>query len=413
VAARLSVQLFELLKRPGLPGATSDALEDLIDSLENLRTLLNRRFDARDSDRLGQWVLVSFDLLDALKESISDWLQRSPNIVSVSIERSGIPSIKERIQTHFDSLKQALDSSPNDSPETWTDVSSLIHSIDGRAFWSNSFGSSTFHISAPGFRSKLSLAFSNLSDSDITDIMKLLDASSLGVVSILKWDCFLDTFGDRIEDALNAFKLFRRKGYFAGYISHSRGVELLRGCAQGAFLVRFAINVPANLVILSQQNSGDEGIVEIPVISRKGLHRIDGSEEFLSLGDLIESHSPQCQFPAPTLHPNAQASVFRQSLSREETEKLLVNEPVGTYLFRSSASMPGALILARKGRSGVNQALVIAQDGAYVIKGPDKTRYQSIDDIVARNRSRLRYPYVKVPTEPARHDMYGFVDDLL
>ena len=367
--------------------------------MESLRSLLSHKSVNQiiniHPSAISQWVIAANDLLKDVFEFLTDW-QRRATIERYLENKSSTRQVLEdrisRLENHVNILKGVVRINPSDlfgEIPKLTDVSHLLpKESEALKFWSLKIGSSTYEASFKDFKVKLGDQFPNLSNRAWDQLKASLDVEDTGFVTIHRWGSFIEGFGPDISNALNQMEETLGEDFFAGFLTSDDTVAVLNMCDPGAFLIRFSTHEPCALVIAHKTVSSV--IKQNLIISQRGFFELDG-QRYNSLKEIIVANKEDYKFPAPSVRSIARAKYFKGFLSKDETTRLLENQPSGTFLFRFS-SEAGNLVVGYKVGEHVRQTRVFAepQNGGYKL---GQTIYPKIEDIVRLNPLRLRIPF--------------------
>eukprot|EP01097_Dermamoeba_algensis_P001298 TRINITY_DN1495_c0_g1_i1.p1 TRINITY_DN1495_c0_g1~~TRINITY_DN1495_c0_g1_i1.p1 ORF type:complete len:367 (+),score=57.52 TRINITY_DN1495_c0_g1_i1:102-1202(+) len=169
----------------------------------------------------------------------------------------------------------------NATAQTTEDAfSPLMYLVDpeGKAFWSENFGPTTFMVPWKKFEKSIRLAneLEGKSEDEIARSLSrtsyILDYLKTGMVSIYRFAEFLKIFSPLKNSLDNVDQLVDKK-WFSGYMPREESTRLLSGHAPGTFLVRFSRSSPGSFALSYVDVTKNVQHVKIPVEEKKNKNQ--------------------------------------------------------------------------------------------------------------------------------------------
>lgn len=418
-------------------------LENYIDTVETLRASLNHSsiniLQESQSIVTTQWFTVCSDLLDETVEilknfdptSIRKYLRRDSNTRRLVDQRflrlDHMKQSFQRILKDFSIAAAVTSTSVLDEAATTATTSlQLLSNVtqyfyipinsEGLEFWLTNFGVSKYSVDYSEFQSRLNEQFL-FPDRTWIQIKAILDFAGNNLITFHKWASFLENFGGYFEsilDTMDHMNVLLNDFCFVGYVSLEESISILKCSPPGSFLIRFLTSTQPNGFVLSYRveddDDGNFSFRQCFITSSKrenGKFELDDDEYdghfFASIQDIIAMKMNECRscckFPSPLIRFVARLNFFNGFLTKEETVRLLQDQPNGTFLFRFSSSQPGSLILGFKVEGTVHQArVIIEKDGRFRLGtggsgSNNQPAYYSVEELIHLNQHRLKTPF--------------------
>jgi hypothetical protein len=220
-------------------------------------------------------------------------------------------------------------------------------------------------------------------------LRRILDPGRTNFVSQFKFSEFLKGFGplSRVED--NVTRLLSQP-WFHGFISARESELLLADAAQGVFLLRFSKSTTGSFALAFKSSSSVNHIM-IQSALPEGFKIREGKATFKmfeSLEAIIKNYDFVLKQPFQS-HLTAQ-TWFQGDLTAAETEDLLQDTGVGTFLIRFSSFKAGALALSfAVAGNAVRHARIIPErpGGPYYVDGEvNAPRFTTVVQLVEHYR---------------------------
>lgn len=228
----------------------------------------------------------------------------------------------------------------DDSAATYMSRDVMIIDVEGKQWWKQTFGSVVM-VDWKAFIGAMSNKFPGIiGPKEASQLQSILDHSNTSHLSSYKFSEYLKGFGPFQQCVTNTKRLLAQS-WFHGFLSSHESELLLRESRQadGTFLVRFSKSKPGSFALAFVQGGGVKHIL-IESAMPEGLkiseQMSSGSTRvFSNLEDIIAHY--KFVLKTPYIDNVSRQPWFHGDLSAEESNELLGEQPIGTFLVRFSS----------------------------------------------------------------------------
>jgi hypothetical protein len=287
------------------------------------------------------------------------------------------------------------------SPEYEDEDFGIIGDPQGRQFWKQMCGLRATIVDWQTFFAALQRQCPDPIDARL--LQNILDYSRTGFVSQYKFSEFLKAFGPLAQCLRNVNALLS-KAWFHGFLSSKECELLLDAAPKGTFLVRFSKSTTGSFALAYKCKDGPSSPqtmqhILITASLPEGFKIREGRSAFKVFEslDAIVAHYAFVLKIAFASRITEQPW-FQGDLNAAETNELLLDKPVGTFLVRFSSAKPGALALSFVDKDGaIRHARIMNQsDGRFFVENEQqKATFVSVSTLIEyyQRAGSLSQPY--------------------